>query len=79
MVEVAPPDHPEQGNLVVRLHGNGKAKPVLYIGHLDVVEALREDWNYDPFTLTEKDGWLYGRGTIDMAKPPRAEPVAEEL
>ena len=44
----------------------GKAKPVLYIGHLDVVEALREDWNYDPFTLTEKDGWLYGRGTIDM-------------
>jgi len=66
VIEVAPPDHPEQGNLVVRLHGNGKAKPVLYIGHLDVVEALREDWNYDPFTLTEKDGWLYGRGTIDM-------------
>ena len=66
VTEVAPPDHPEQGNLVVRLHGKGKAKPVLYIGHLDVVEALREDWNYDPFTLTEKDGWLYGRGTIDM-------------
>jgi acetylornithine deacetylase/succinyl-diaminopimelate desuccinylase-like protein len=66
VVEVAPADHPEQGNLVVRLRGKGKAKPVLYIGHLDVVEAKREDWNYDPFTLTEKDGWLYGRGTIDM-------------
>jgi acetylornithine deacetylase/succinyl-diaminopimelate desuccinylase-like protein len=66
VIEVAPPDHPEQGNLVVRLHGKDKAKPVLYIGHLDVVEAKREDWNYDPFTLTEKDGWLYGRGTIDM-------------
>jgi len=66
VTEVAPPDHPEQGNLVVRLHGKGKARPVLYIGHLDVVEALREDWNYDPFKLTEKDGWLYGRGTIDM-------------
>ena len=53
VVEVAPPDHPEQGNLVVRLHGKDKAKPVLYIGHLDVVEARREDWNYDPFVLTE--------------------------
>jgi len=65
-VEIAPAQHPEQGNLVVRLHGSGKARPVLYIGHLDVVEAKREDWNYDPFVLTEKDGWLYGRGTIDM-------------
>lgn len=66
VVELAPADHPEQGNVVVRLHGSGKAKPMLYIGHLDVVEAKREDWNFDPFTLTEKDGWLYGRGTIDM-------------
>ena len=66
VVEIAPSEHPEQGNLVVRLHGNGKAKPVLYIGHLDVVEAKRKDWDYDPFSLTEKDGWLYGRGTIDM-------------
>jgi acetylornithine deacetylase/succinyl-diaminopimelate desuccinylase-like protein len=39
---------------------------VLYIGHLDVVEAAREDWGTDPYKLTEKDGWLYGRGTIDM-------------
>ena len=61
-----PPDHPTKGNVVVRLRGRGKQKPILYIGHLDVVEARREDWTYDPFVLTEKDGWLYGRGTIDM-------------
>ena len=63
---LAPADHPIKGNLVVRLKGTGKLKPVLYIGHLDVVEAAREDWGTDPYKLTEKDGWLYGRGTIDM-------------
>jgi acetylornithine deacetylase/succinyl-diaminopimelate desuccinylase-like protein len=66
VVELAPADHPEMGNLVVRLRGTGKTRPVLYIGHLDVVEAKPEDWTVDPFVLTEKDGWLYGRGTIDM-------------
>lgn len=63
---LAPPDHPTKGNVVVRLKGTGRLKPVLYIGHLDVVEAEKADWTYDPFVLTEKDGWLYGRGTIDM-------------
>jgi len=63
---LAPADHPIKGNLVVRLKGTGKLKPVLYIGHLDVVEAAKEDWTTDPYKLTEKDGWLYGRGTIDM-------------
>jgi|SRR5580658_715232 acetylornithine deacetylase/succinyl-diaminopimelate desuccinylase-like protein len=53
-------------NLVARLHGDGRHKPVLVIGHLDVVEARREDWSTDPFKLTEKDGYFYGRGTIDM-------------
>jgi acetylornithine deacetylase/succinyl-diaminopimelate desuccinylase-like protein len=53
-------------NLVVRLHGTGKHKPVLLIGHLDVVEARREDWTTDPFELVEKDGRFYGRGTQDM-------------
>ncbi len=63
---LAPPDHPTKGNIVVRLKGTGMAKPILYICHLDVVEADPRDWTYDPFKLTEKDGWLYGRGTIDM-------------
>jgi len=63
---LVPDGHPTKGNVVARLHGGGKAAPILYICHLDVVEARREDWTYDPFTLTEKDGWFYGRGTIDM-------------
>jgi acetylornithine deacetylase/succinyl-diaminopimelate desuccinylase-like protein len=73
---LAPADHPEKGNLVVRLHGRGRARPILYLGHLDVVEAKREDWNYDPFKLTEQDGWLYGRGVIDMKGQDAAMAVA---
>jgi acetylornithine deacetylase/succinyl-diaminopimelate desuccinylase-like protein len=53
-------------NLVVRLRGTGKHKPVLLIGHLDVVAARREDWSTDPFKFLEKDGFFYGRGTQDM-------------
>lgn len=65
---LVPKEFPTKGNVVVRLRGNGKSKekPLLYLGHLDVVEAKREDWNHDPFVLTENEGWLYGRGTIDM-------------
>src|ERR1700731_3075021 len=53
-------------NVVVRFHGSGKSKPILFIGHLDVVEARREDWTTDPFQFIEKDGFYYGRGTQDM-------------
>lgn len=53
-------------NLIVRYRGNGKRKPILFIGHLDVVEARREDWSMDPFRFIEKDGYFYGRGTQDM-------------
>jgi acetylornithine deacetylase/succinyl-diaminopimelate desuccinylase-like protein len=53
-------------NLVVRYHGTGAKKPILFIGHLDVVEARREDWTTDPFQFVEKDGFFYGRGTQDM-------------
>jgi acetylornithine deacetylase/succinyl-diaminopimelate desuccinylase-like protein len=53
-------------NMVARLHGTGKHKPVLLIGHLDVVEARREDWTTDPFQFVEKEGFFYGRGTQDM-------------
>jgi acetylornithine deacetylase/succinyl-diaminopimelate desuccinylase-like protein len=57
---------PERKNLVFRYRGNGKLKPVLFICHLDVVEALREDWSVDPFIFLEKDGYFYGRGTTDV-------------
>lgn len=53
-------------NLVVRLRGTGKHKPMLLVGHLDVVEAKREDWTTDPFEFIEKDGYFHGRGTQDM-------------
>src|SRR5580692_9378769 len=53
-------------NLVVRLHGTGSQKPVLFLAHLDVVEARREDWTTDPFQFVEKDGYFYGRGTVDI-------------
>jgi len=55
-----------KGNLVARLHGAGAHRPVLLIGHLDVVEARPSDWTTDPFQFVEKEGYFYGRGTQDM-------------
>jgi acetylornithine deacetylase/succinyl-diaminopimelate desuccinylase-like protein len=57
---------PDKGNLVVRLRGRGSARPILFIAHLDVVEADPADWSTPPFQVTEKDGMLYGRGVIDI-------------
>jgi acetylornithine deacetylase/succinyl-diaminopimelate desuccinylase-like protein len=58
----------ERWNLVARLRGSGRKnlKPILFLSHLDVVEAKREDWSVPPFELTEKDGFYYGRGTLDI-------------
>jgi acetylornithine deacetylase/succinyl-diaminopimelate desuccinylase-like protein len=58
--------NPRKGNLVARIHGSGAQEPILFICHLDVVEARREDWSMDPFKLIEKDGYFYGRGTGDI-------------
>jgi acetylornithine deacetylase/succinyl-diaminopimelate desuccinylase-like protein len=58
--------HPQHMNLVVRYHGKGTMPPILFIGHLDVVEALPQDWSFDPFRFHETDGYFYGRGTTDM-------------
>jgi len=56
---------PRKGNLVARLRGTGAKRPILLVAHIDVVEALPSDWSFDPFKLTEKDGYFYGRGTGD--------------
>src|SRR5580765_1624459 len=56
---------PKKANLVVRYHGTGRRRPILLLAHTDVVEAKREDWSMDPYTLTEKDGYFYGRGVGD--------------
>jgi len=63
-IQVLGPD-PRKSNLVARLHGTGAKRPLLLLAHLDVVEAKREDWSFDPFTFLEKDGFFYGRGTSD--------------
>jgi acetylornithine deacetylase/succinyl-diaminopimelate desuccinylase-like protein len=60
-------DHPKEGGIVAVLPGtNRNLKPILLLGHLDVVEARREDWTRDPFKLIEEGGYFYGRGTSDM-------------
>ena len=58
---------PLKGNLVARLRGTGELRPILLLAHIDVVEARKEDWSdgLDPFRLTERDGFFYGRGTMD--------------
>jgi acetylornithine deacetylase/succinyl-diaminopimelate desuccinylase-like protein len=58
---------PRKGNLVARYRGTGEMKPLLLLAHIDVVEARKEDWSdgLDPFKLTERDGYYYGRGVID--------------
>ena len=56
-------------NLVARLRGPGgpgSQRPILLLSHIDVVEAKREDWSVDPFTFLERDGFFYGRGTLDV-------------
>src|SRR5262245_34311803 len=54
-----------KGNLVARLRGTGARRPLLLLAHIDVVEARREDWSFDPFVFREESGFFYGRGTTD--------------
>jgi acetylornithine deacetylase/succinyl-diaminopimelate desuccinylase-like protein len=72
-VQLLGPDAKKQ-NLVVRIHAAGAPteKPVLFLCHLDVVQALRSDWSTDPFEFVEKDGYYYGRGTQDMKESDAA-------
>ena len=66
------------GNLVARFRGapGSTRKPILIIGHLDVVEANREDWTTNPFQFVEKEGYFYGRGTQDMKESDAASIVS---
>lgn len=57
---------PQRGNVVARLKGDGSEKPLLLLSHLDVVAAEEEHWEMPPFAAEVKDGYLYGRGTVDM-------------
>ncbi len=63
---LVPPDRPRDGALIATLRGREpQAKAILLLAHVDVVEAKREDWERDPFTLVEEDGWFYARGASD--------------
>src|SRR2546423_2774243 len=64
---VVHPGNARKGNVVARLRGTGARRPILLLAHLDVVEAKKEDWSPDlyPFKLTERDGYYYGRGSVD--------------
>ncbi|MFK3889572.1 M20/M25/M40 family metallo-hydrolase [Sphingomonas sp. NPDC079357] len=60
------PEHPNDGGIVAILKGSDSvAKPILLLGHLDVVAAKREDWQRDPFKLVEEKGYYYARGAVD--------------
>ncbi|MDB5681387.1 MAG: peptidase [Sphingomonas bacterium] len=66
IVQFSVPEHPKDGGLVAMLKGSdAKARPILLLGHIDVVAAKREDWVRDPFKLIEEGGYYYGRGTVD--------------
>ncbi len=56
---------PARANLVARLRGNGSKRPILVMGHTDVVGAQRENWSVDPFGAVTRDGYVYGRGSLD--------------
>jgi len=67
-VQVIGPAESRNYNLVARYRGTGRAsqRPILLLAHIDVVEARREDWSVDPFKFLERDGFFYGRGTMDV-------------
>jgi len=56
---------PGRGNLVARIRGNGSKRPILLMGHIDVVGVEREQWSVDPFRALIRDGYVWGRGAQD--------------
>ena len=56
---------PARANLVARIRGNGSKRPLLVMGHTDVVGVQPENWSVDPFAAVARDGYIYGRGSLD--------------
>src|SRR3954449_9834497 len=67
---------PDRTNLLVRLRGDGTGPSLAFLGHLDVVVAQREEWSVEPFAGIERDGAIWGRGTVDMKCQVAATAVA---
>jgi acetylornithine deacetylase/succinyl-diaminopimelate desuccinylase-like protein len=70
---------PARANLVVRRKGSGEKPPLLLTGHLDVVEAEASRWKHPPFAAEEEEGWLYGRGAVDMKNHVAASAMVMKL
>src|SRR5207248_6754495 len=66
----------ERPNLLVRLRGSGDGPSLAFLGHLDVVQARRQDWSVEPFAAVERDGAIWGRGAVDMKCRVAATAVA---
>src|SRR4051795_13377908 len=66
----------DRANLLVRLRGDGTGPSLAFLGHLDVVVARREEWSVEPFAAIERDGAIWGRGTVDMKCQVAASAVA---
>lgn len=80
LTPVIVPFAPGRANVVARLRGDGSKRPLLLLAHLDVVGAAGQPWTVPPFRVTEKDGWLYGRGvTDDKSWAAMATALVEEL
>lgn len=62
---VGPAGAPDKQNLIVRYRGKGRGKPILLLAHLDVVQAKRSDWQFDPYLMREENGYFLGRGVAD--------------
>jgi acetylornithine deacetylase/succinyl-diaminopimelate desuccinylase-like protein len=56
---------PDRANLVARIRGNGRKKPIVVLGHTDVVGVQRSKWSVDPFAALERNGYIHGRGAVD--------------
>src|ERR687885_936835 len=67
---------PQRPNLIASLRGRGGGPSLAFLGHLDVVQARRQDWSVEPFAGIERDGAIWGRGTIDMKCQVAATAVA---
>src|SRR3954454_13601437 len=67
---------PERPNLLATLRGRGGGPSLAFLGHLDVVQARRQDWSVEPFAGIERDGAIWGRGTVDMKCQVAATAVA---
>ncbi len=66
----------ERANLVATLHGQSDGPTLLYLGHVDTVLADSSEWTHDPWSGDVADGFLWGRGSLDMKSQVAAEAAA---